>query len=344
MKNFTILLITFLCNSALCQSQKPCDYQIGDILLFSQTDVSLKADSSINGKVITKITGSKIVKDEYSSFTDNYYNHFNLEVLDDKIINNFIKVKLTLTNDDSSFLINYLKYSGIICWVDKKFVEYPITIYPEGNGSSIEYYTESIKEMITLKILNSCEYDAYNLALCYQQRGIKYYYNKNYSDAIYDLTQSIEINPSYKKIIRSYYYRAYTKQALSDYYGAIDDYEIAIKKCYEGQKNKAYDFPCYICSTRNKMVNEFSFGQESCYEYLVCQKAFCNMMLEKNKVALTDLNLLISLYPNYGTAYYYRGQLKDYLNDTEGCCKDLSKAGELGVIDAYEQIKKRCNK
>ena len=68
------------------------------------------------------------------------------------------------------------------------------------------------------------------------------------------------------------------------------------------------------------------------------------MMLKNNQTALSDLNLLISLYPNYGNAYFYRGQLKDILNDIDGCCKDLSKAGELGIKDAYDEIKKRCNK
>ena len=92
------------------------------------------------------------------------------------------------------------------------------------------------------------------------------------------------------------------------------------------------------------MAIDLSNGQESCYEDLVCKKAYCNIMLKNYQIALTDLNLLISLFPNEATAYFYRGQLKDIMNDTEGCCKDLSKAGELGMKEAYDQIKKRCNK
>jgi hypothetical protein len=32
------------------------------------------------------------------------------------------------------------------------------------------------------------------------------------------------------------------------------------------------------------------------------------------------------------------------MNDTDGGCKDLSRAGELGIKEAYDEIKKRCNK
>lgn len=149
-------------------------------------------------------------------------------------------------------------------------------------------------------------------------------------------------------LFRSYYYRAYAKEKLSDYIGAVNDYEIALKKCRDAQNIKdgyeKHNFPCQICSTKEEQVINFSTGQEKCYEELACQKAYCNIMLGNYQTALADLNGLISLYPKVGKAYCYRGQLKDILNDANGCCKDLSKAGELGVEAAYDEIKKRCNK
>ena len=173
MKQYTSLLLIFLVSSAFCQTKTPCNYYEGDILKLSQSGVPLKADSSINGKIILKITGSRIVKNEYSSFTDEYYRHFNLEVIDGSLINNFIKVKLTIKNTDG--VQDYLKFDNILCWVDTQYVWYPFHVCGEGNGVSLEKRTESINEMNRLKKLNSCEYDAYYLALCYLQRGIKNY-------------------------------------------------------------------------------------------------------------------------------------------------------------------------
>ena len=50
----------------------------------------------------------------------------------------------------------------------------------------------------------------------------------------------------------------------------------------------------------------------------------------------------IDLYPYMGDAYFNRGLVLIYLKDKEKGCIDLSRAGELGVEDAYSVIKKYC--
>ena len=50
----------------------------------------------------------------------------------------------------------------------------------------------------------------------------------------------------------------------------------------------------------------------------------------------------IDLYPHMGDAYFNRGLVLIYLKDKEKGCIDLSRAGELGVQDAYGVIKKYC--
>ena len=50
----------------------------------------------------------------------------------------------------------------------------------------------------------------------------------------------------------------------------------------------------------------------------------------------------INLWPYMGDAYFNRGLVLIYLKDKEKGCIDLSRAGELGVEDAYGVIKKYC--
>ncbi len=50
----------------------------------------------------------------------------------------------------------------------------------------------------------------------------------------------------------------------------------------------------------------------------------------------------ISLYPNLADAYFNRGLVLIYLKDKEKGCIDLSRAGELGIGEAYGVIKKYC--
>ena len=63
--------------------------------------------------------------------------------------------------------------------------------------------------------------------------------------------------------------------------------------------------------------------------------------LQKNfRVALVDYNEAIERNPDFAEAYFNRGLTRLYLGDTERGIIDLSKAGELGIIDAYNIIKK----
>ncbi len=59
--------------------------------------------------------------------------------------------------------------------------------------------------------------------------------------------------------------------------------------------------------------------------------------------AIRDENKFIKLKPNYAEAYSGRGLLKFELGDKQGACQDWSKAGELGLMKAYDKIKQNCN-
>lgn len=58
--------------------------------------------------------------------------------------------------------------------------------------------------------------------------------------------------------------------------------------------------------------------------------------------AISDYSKAIELYPGMGDAYFNRGLVLIFLKDKEKGCIDLSRAGELGVKDAYGVIGKYC--
>ncbi len=58
--------------------------------------------------------------------------------------------------------------------------------------------------------------------------------------------------------------------------------------------------------------------------------------------ALEYYDKAIVEYPQMGEAYYNRALVLIYIKDREKGCIDLSRAGELGVKDAYGVIKKYC--
>ena len=58
--------------------------------------------------------------------------------------------------------------------------------------------------------------------------------------------------------------------------------------------------------------------------------------------SINDYSEAIRLHPQMGDAYFNRGLVLIYLKDKEKGCIDLSRAGELGVGDAYSVISKYC--
>ncbi len=58
--------------------------------------------------------------------------------------------------------------------------------------------------------------------------------------------------------------------------------------------------------------------------------------------AIENYTKALSAYPYLAEAYFNRGLVQIYLKDREKGCIDLSRAGELGIGDAYGVIKKYC--
>ena len=59
--------------------------------------------------------------------------------------------------------------------------------------------------------------------------------------------------------------------------------------------------------------------------------------------AITQYTKAIELHPRLGEAYYNRGLVLIYVKDKAKGCLDLSKAGELGIDEAYSVINKYCD-
>ena len=76
------------------------------------------------------------------------------------------------------------------------------------------------------------------------------------------------------------------------------------------------------------------------YIYFNLGNLYC---LSKEHVkSIENYTKAIELYSYMGDAYFNRGLVLIYLKDKEKGCIDLSRAGELGVQDAYGVIKKYC--
>lgn len=63
-------------------------------------------------------------------------------------------------------------------------------------------------------------------------------------------------------------------------------------------------------------------------------------MLKDYRGALADYDKAIELNPDFAEAYFNRGLTHIFLGNNKLGIADLSKAGELGIVSAYNVIKR----
>ena len=73
-------------------------------------------------------------------------------------------------------------------------------------------------------------------------------------------------------------------------------------------------------------------------------RAYAYAATRKYSLALEDLDKAIQLRSQFPQAYFNRGIVKIFMNDNDHATADLSKAGELGIYQAYSIIKHNASK
>jgi len=167
----------------------------------------------------------------------------------------------------------------------------------------------------------------------------------DYRGAIFDFSKAIEINPHDED---AYLSRAKSKVDLGDYRGALADYDKAIEINPLNRwnfRNRA-DLKSTMGNYKEAIVDydkaiDLNLNKKNESSYLDRGHAKCK--LKDYKGAISDYNKQIELIPSFRLAYYHRGLAKILGGDKDSGCLDLSKAGELGLVDAYEEIKMYCH-
>ena len=166
---------------------------------------------------------------------------------------------------------------------------------------------------------------------------------KDYYGAIADYNKAIELNPNDAS---AYYNRGISKDDLEDYYGAIADYNKAI----ELNPNDASAYYNRGISKRKledyyRAIADYNKAIELNPNYT---NAYINRGVSKRKLkdykgAIADYTKAIELDPDYALTYSNRGISKENLGDLTGACSDWKKAASLGSTNAAKWVANQCN-
>ncbi|GCC50542.1 tetratricopeptide repeat protein [Chryseotalea sanaruensis] len=177
----------------------------------------------------------------------------------------------------------------------------------------------------------------------YTQKGRELIGKHDYMEAILNLNKAIELDA---KNSSAFFLRATLKEKFEDLHGAMKDYNTAIeanpksadaffargnvKMRLQDYYGAIEDFSAAIAVNENFVEAYFSRGK-------------AKQLLMAYEDAINDVTKIIQINPKSVDAYYMRGILRIDFGDMKNGCLDLSKAGELGDLRAYEVIKEKCN-
>ncbi|MBP5335524.1 MAG: tetratricopeptide repeat protein [Bacteroidales bacterium] len=183
-------------------------------------------------------------------------------------------------------------------------------------------------------------------------KGLYELQNKQYNAALTWFDSAIQAAPTdaardrYAEYYRAFYYmnRGVLRAEMIDFINSIQSNVQTLTMDDQGttraritdQVSHTYDYTDAL----NDMQRAAQIVQDVPYIYFNMGNlhTLSSQMVE----AIEDYNKAIQLYPYMSDAYFNRGLVLIYLKDLEKGCIDLSRAGELGVADAYSVIGKYC--
>ena len=247
------------------------------------------------------------------------------------------RFRLSNTRDGVQYALKY-RYENLL--VDKflREAEVPITVSNSdtADGAVSTEYESKIWSLSTassegefLKALGDVAEKQFNSALTH-----------------YDNAVSLNTSDRYQSLYKAFYYmnRGVLRADMIDFISSIENNVQTLTMDDQGttrarvtdQVSRNYDYSDAI----DDMKEALNVVGDIPYIYYNLANLQC---LSSSYVdAIGNYTKAISLYPYMGDAYFNRGLVLIYLKDKEKGCIDLSHAGELGVGDAYNVIKRYC--
>ena len=154
---------------------------------------------------------------------------------------------------------------------------------------------------------------------------------QDFSSAVADLTQAILLDGDF---FPAYFMRALIRCKQLEYQKAEQAAEADMPSGAAVKEVSAVDYEV----VRKDLDKVITLAPDFVYAYY--NRANVAAMLKDYRAAIVDYDKAIQLSPDFADAYFNRGLTHIFLGNNKAGISDLSKAGELGVVSAYNVIKR----
>lgn len=173
-------------------------------------------------------------------------------------------------------------------------------------------------------------------AIDYIGRAMDFITLRDYSSAIKDLDRAIALNPDFTP---AYMLRAQARLRLHNIGNAFVEPAASVpgQGKMDGLLKQSLDRKDFddLMADLNKAIELTPSNP-----YVHYNKAVVLLEFDREQEAIESLDRALDANPSFGPAYYNRGYARLKLGDRQGGISDLSQAGQLGVVAAYNLIKR----
>jgi len=165
----------------------------------------------------------------------------------------------------------------------------------------------------------------------------------NYDQAFLEYDSALKLDSNF---IMVYFDRAFSRYELLHLIQSQDDYreQITIGKSLTQAQNRVKTSD--LIHTYEMVVNDLNkvIALDSGFSFAYYNKGYIDCKMGNYRAAIESFSQAIRNKPYFPEAYYNRGLIYILLNEKQLGCEDLSRAGELGILDSYKVMKRYCYK
>ena len=171
-------------------------------------------------------------------------------------------------------------------------------------------------------------------------RGLDFYLVQDFASSVDDFTKSILLDDTF---FPAYFMRALVRCKQLEYQKAEESMEGGNAPTTVGGINNNNAKKSEVTTidyniVRDDLNHVVELAPDFVYGYY--NRGNVSTLLKDYRAAVADYDKAIELNPEFGEAYFNRGLVHIYLGNNKQGLQDLSKAGELGIVSAYNVIKR----
>jgi tetratricopeptide (TPR) repeat protein len=164
-----------------------------------------------------------------------------------------------------------------------------------------------------------------------------------YEPAIADLNRVLESDPGY---VAAWFSRAGARYELLGQIRVQEEYPQEIILGMPAPKPPTPALPATLEHTYEAVISDLdrALALDPGFAFAWYNRGYINSKMGNYHASIDDFSKAIALRAGFAEAHYNRGLMHILLMENHQGCLDLSRAGELGITEAYRVMKRYCYK